>query len=102
MLHAHTVRGYNPLTPPDLLQHEMLQTAKSRETVLKGRDEAVAVVQGNDPNNRLLVVIGPCSIHDPTAALDYCDRLLVLKQKYQDDLLIVMRSYLEKPRTTVG
>jgi 3-deoxy-7-phosphoheptulonate synthase len=70
--------------------------------VLKGRDESVAVIEGNDPNNRLLVVIGPCSIHDPSAALDYCDKLLKLKHKYQDDLLIVMRSYLEKPRTTVG
>jgi 3-deoxy-7-phosphoheptulonate synthase len=53
-------------------------------------------------NGRLLVVIGPCSIHDPKAALEYCDRLVALKEKYKDDLLIVMRSYLEKPRTTVG
>ena len=47
-------------------------------------------------------MIGPCSIHSPEAALDYCDRLLKLKAKYKDDLMIVMRSYLEKPRTTVG
>lgn len=47
-------------------------------------------------------MIGPCSIHDPEAALVYCDKLLELKRKYEDDLLIVMRSYLEKPRTTVG
>jgi 3-deoxy-7-phosphoheptulonate synthase len=52
--------------------------------------------------HRLLVIIGPCSIHDPAAALEYCDRLLALKHKYADDLLIIMRSYLEKPRTTVG
>lgn len=70
--------------------------------MLKGRNETVEVVQGRDKNGRLLVVIGPCSIHDPKAALEYCDRLLKLKEKYQDDLLIVMRSYLEKPRTTVG
>ena len=49
-----------------------------------------------------MVVIGPCSIHDPAAALEYCDKLVALKEKYADDLLIVMRSYLEKPRTTVG
>jgi 3-deoxy-7-phosphoheptulonate synthase len=55
-----------------------------------------------DRNHRLLVVIGPCSIHDPVAALEYCDKLMALKIKYKDDLLIVMRSYLEKPRTTVG
>ncbi|KAI9833477.1 MAG: Phospho-2-dehydro-3-deoxyheptonate aldolase amt16 [Sarea resinae] len=96
------IRGYNPLTPPDLLQHEIPQTAKSKETVLNGRNEAVQIVQGTDPKGRLLVIIGPCSIHDPAAALDYCDRLLKLKAKHQDELLIVMRSYLEKPRTTVG
>lgn len=96
------IRGYNPLTPPDLLQHEIPQSAKSKETVVAGRNEAVEVVHGTDAQRRLLVVIGPCSIHDPDAALDYCDRLLKLKEKYKDDLLIVMRSYLEKPRTTVG
>jgi len=96
------IKGYNPLTPPDLLQSEIPQTAKSRDTVLKARDEAVEIVQGKDAQKRLLVVIGPCSIHDPPAALEYCDRLMKLKEKYQDDLLIVMRSYLEKPRTTVG
>lgn len=78
-------------------------TDKSRETVLQGRDEAVAIVHGTDKEKqRLMVVIGPCSIHDPDMALEYCDRLLKLKEKYADDLLIVMRSYLEKPRTTVG
>jgi 3-deoxy-7-phosphoheptulonate synthase len=90
------------LTPPDLLQSEIPQTTASKETVLTGRNEAVAVVNGTDVNNRLLVVIGPCSIHDPPAALEYCDRLVELKKKYSEDLLIVMRSYLEKPRTTVG
>ena len=91
-----------PLTPPDLLQHEIRQTAKSQKTVVTGRNEAVDVVQGVDANRRLLVVVGPCSIHDPTTALEYCDRLLKLKATYSEQLLIVMRSYLEKPRTTVG
>ena len=96
------IRGLTPLTAPDVLQNEIRQTAKSKETVINGRQEAVDVVHGVDKNRRLLVVIGPCSIHDPQMALDYCDRLLELKKKYEDDLLIVMRSYLEKPRTTVG
>ncbi|OAA62707.1 DHAP synthase, class 1 [Niveomyces insectorum RCEF 264] len=96
------IRGYNPLTPPDLLQHEIQQTPASKRTVLEGRREVEAVVNGRDPNQRLLVIIGPCSIHDPAAALAYCDLLLTAKQRHQDDLLIVMRSYLEKPRTTVG
>ncbi|KAJ9157192.1 Phospho-2-dehydro-3-deoxyheptonate aldolase [Pleurostoma richardsiae] len=96
------IRGYNPLTPPDLLQHEIPQTPESKQTVLGGREEVAAVVQGNDEKKRLLVIIGPCSIHDPKAALEYCDMLLKEKEKHKDELLIVMRSYLEKPRTTVG
>lgn len=96
------VRGYNPLTPPDLLQHEVPQTARSKLTVLKAREEAVSILHGKDPLDRLLVVVGPCSLHDTEAAMDYAKRLMVLKTKYQDDLLIVMRAYLEKPRTTVG
>ncbi|KAJ5258646.1 hypothetical protein N7524_010202 [Penicillium chrysogenum] len=97
------ILGYNPLTPPNLLQHEIALTEKSRQTVLQGRKEAVEVVHGTDTQSqRLMVVIGPCSIHDPEMALEYCDRLLKMKEKYADELLIVMRSYLEKPRTTVG
>ena len=78
------------------------QTAESKKTVISARNEAAAIVQNADPQRRLLVVIGPCSIHDPAAALEYADRLLALKRKYRGELLIVMRSYLEKPRTTVG
>lgn len=96
------IRGYNPLTPPDLLQHEIAQSPESKKTVLQGRNEAVEIVNGTDKKQRLLVVIGPCSIHDPEAALAYCDLLLKEKEKHKDELLIVMRSYLEKPRTTVG
>ncbi|KAK4101746.1 3-deoxy-7-phosphoheptulonate synthase [Parathielavia hyrcaniae] len=96
------IRGYNPLTPPDLLQHEISQTPESKQAVLQGREEAVAIVNGVDEKQRLLVVVGPCSIHDPQAALEYCDMLLKEKEKHKGELLIVMRSYLEKPRTTVG
>ena len=70
--------------------------------MLAGRNDAVAVVNGTDPLGRLLVIVGPCSIHDPDAALAYCGRLINEKKKHQDELVIVMRSYLEKPRTTVG
>lgn len=100
--HTITVRGYNPLNAPDYLQHEINQTEESKRTVINGRNECEAVVQNTDLKRRLLCIVGPCSIHDPDAALDYCDRLLKLKEKYKDELLIVMRSYLEKPRTTVG
>ena len=70
--------------------------------MLESREEVVRVVNGTDEKQRLLVIIGPCSIHDPEAALKYCDMLLREKEKHKDELLIVMRSYLEKPRTTVG
>ena len=70
--------------------------------MLEGRTESEDVVNGSDTNRRLLVIIGPCSIHDRESALEYCDRLLKEKEKHKKELLIVMRSYLEKPRTTVG
>lgn len=62
----------------------------------------VRIVQGTDPTERLLVIIGPCSIHDPAAAREYASRLQVLRQKHRNELEIVMRCYTEKPRTTVG
>ncbi|KAI0139188.1 hypothetical protein GGR57DRAFT_45532 [Xylariaceae sp. FL1272] len=96
------IRGYNPLTAPDVLQHEIPQTPSSKDTVLASREEAVAVVNGTDEKQRLLVIVGPCSIHDPQAALEYSDLLLKEKARHRDELLIVMRAYLEKPRTTVG
>ena len=78
------------------------QTSVSKATVITARNEAVSVLNHTDSRHRLLIIVGPCSIHDPHAALDYAKRLLSLKEKYRDDLVIVMRSYLEKPRTTVG
>lgn len=70
------------------------------QTVVKGRVEAAEIITGR--SDRLLVVVGPCSIHDPEAALEYAGRLKQLADKLSDDLCIVMRAYLEKPRTTVG
>lgn len=70
--------------------------------MIDARKEVIAAVHGTDPSHRLLVVIGPCSIHDPEAALEYAQRLLRLKNLYVNELLIIMRAYLEKPRTTVG
>ncbi|CAN3355389.1 phospho-2-dehydro-3-deoxyheptonate aldolase, phenylalanine-inhibited [Diutina catenulata] len=94
------IRGYDPLSPPDLLQHELPLSAKSIEVIKRGRDESVAVLNGTD--DRLLVVIGPCSIHDPKAAREYAERLYHEAEKHKGELLVVMRAYLEKPRTTVG
>ncbi|ODV78101.1 2-dehydro-3-deoxy phosphoheptonate aldolase [Suhomyces tanzawaensis NRRL Y-17324] len=94
------IRGYDPLTPPDLLQHEYPLTAESKKIITEGRNQTVDILNGKD--DRLVLVIGPCSIHDPKAALDYAQRLHKASEKYKGELHIVMRAYLEKPRTTVG
>ncbi|KAG5355770.1 Phospho-2-dehydro-3-deoxyheptonate aldolase, phenylalanine-inhibited [Yarrowia sp. B02] len=94
------IRGYNPLTAPDLLQHEIPLTEQSKATILKGRQDACDILDGKD--DRIIVVVGPCSIHDPKAAMEYAQRLKTISDKLSGELLIVMRAYLEKPRTTVG
>lgn len=75
-------------------------TPESQKTILEGRNSACNILDGKD--DRLIIVIGPCSIHDPKAALDYCERLYKASEKHKGELLIVMRAYLEKPRTTIG
>ncbi|KAI9703523.1 MAG: 3-deoxy-7-phosphoheptulonate synthase [Bogoriella megaspora] len=92
--------GQDPLIPPALLSSELPAPTIAQETVLRGREEAVKIITQQD--DRLLVICGPCSIHDPATAIEYCQRLKQLSDKLQDDLLIIMRAYLEKPRTTVG
>ncbi len=94
------IAGYERLiSPADLLDELPLgETAAAR--VKHSRDATRAVLDGVD--DRLLVIVGPCSVHDPAAALDYAARLAVLRDTYDDDLLIVMRVYFEKPRTVTG
>ncbi|KAF3991745.1 hypothetical protein FT663_02618 [Candidozyma haemuli var. vulneris] len=94
------IRGYDPLSPPDLLQHEFPLSDKCKDIILNGREDACNILNGKD--DRLIVVIGPCSIHDPAAALDYATRLHKLAEQHKGELHVVMRAYLEKPRTTVG
>lgn len=96
----NAVLGQDPLIPPQLLLSELPISQDSLRTVLKGRRDAVEIIMGKD--DRLLVVCGPCSLHDPATALEYCARLKKLSDELSDDLLIIMRAYLEKPRTTVG
>ena len=95
-----TVLGYDPLIQPQLLTSEIPAPANSIPTVLKGRKEAIEIIKQRD--DRLLVVVGPCSMHDPETAVEYCSRLVKLADKLRGDLCIIMRAYLEKPRTTVG
>lgn len=88
------------LLPPIALLERFPSSKKATESVFSGREAIHNILNATD--DRLLVVIGPCSIHDPKAALEYGQRLVGLREKYQENLEIVMRVYFEKPRTTVG
>jgi 3-deoxy-7-phosphoheptulonate synthase len=94
------ITGYEPLLAPAALLDELPLSATAAATVERSRAEVRAVLDGSD--DRLLVIAGPCSVHDPAAALDYAGRLLALREQGQEDLLIVMRVYFEKPRTVTG
>jgi len=88
------------LLPPIAILERFPATEKTSATVFNARNSIHDILARKD--DRLLVVIGPCSIHDPVAALEYGQRLVKLRQQYKDQLEIVMRVYFEKPRTTVG
>jgi 3-deoxy-7-phosphoheptulonate synthase len=94
------VESVTRLITPQELKKDLPLTDLLKETVVRGREAVRAVLEHRDP--RLLVVVGPCSIHDPAAALDYAKRLADLNSKVQERLLLVMRVYFEKPRTTIG
>ncbi len=94
------IEQLRPLIPPAILMEEFPVGEKSSETVARGREQAHAILHGED--DRLLVVVGPCSVHDPDAALDYAGRLRAAADRHARDLLLVMRVYFEKPRTIVG
>ncbi|KAH7139239.1 phospho-2-dehydro-3-deoxyheptonate aldolase-like protein, partial [Dendryphion nanum] len=94
------VLGYDPLIPPALLSAEIPIPPHAEQTVIQGRKAAAKIITQKD--DRLLVMVGPCSLHDPEVALEYCQRLKAIADKLNKDLLIIMRAYLEKPRTTVG
>lgn len=89
-----------PLLPPAVLLEEIPLSDAAMKTVQKGRLECQNVIAGTD--DRLIIVVGPCSIHDPKAAIEYCTKLQPAVKKYAKDLVIVMRVYFEKPRTNVG
>ena len=94
------IRSLEPLVPPSRLCALLPLDGAALETVLAGRPAVEAVLGGSDP--RLIVVVGPCSIHDPDGARDYAVRLHELADSLADRLLVIMRVYFEKPRTTVG
>ncbi len=88
------------LVPPERLLDELPLGPERTKGVVKGREEVIDVLHGRD--ERLMVVVGPCSVHDPKAARDYASRLSAQAKALGDKLLIVMRVYFEKPRTTTG
>ena len=88
------------LKSPNDVTRELPLSERAASLVFGARQEIEAVLHGED--SRPLCIVGPCSIHDPEAALDYAGRLLALKQRFSQELLLVMRVYFEKPRTTVG
>ncbi|MBM7798205.1 3-deoxy-7-phosphoheptulonate synthase [Microlunatus panaciterrae] len=91
---------FEALPSPQRLLDRLTPEDDHRRVVESGRAEVRAVMDGLD--DRLLVIVGPCSIHDPVAALEYAHRLAAEAQRHSSELLVVMRSYFEKPRTTVG
>lgn len=94
------IQGYDPIVPPGLIQAELPVDDDSRNVIDAGRKASSKIIKHED--DRLLVIVGPCSLHDPQSALEYAKLLRKMKDKYADTLEIIMRAYLEKPRTTVG
>ena len=94
------ILGYEPLLAPAALLQELPLGRTRADTIEQGRADVRAVLDMAD--DRLLVVVGPCSVHDPVAALDYARRLAAIRASVEDELLIVMRVYFEKPRTVTG
>jgi 3-deoxy-7-phosphoheptulonate synthase len=94
------IRELKELSTPEQVMREIPRTLTATRAVMAARNAIHAILNGTD--ERLLVVVGPCSIHDPTAAIDYAERLATLRERLADRLEIVMRVYFEKPRTTVG
>ena len=94
------IKEVHVVLPPIATREKYPLTPEAKETVINARKEIEDIM--DDRDDRLVVVTGPCSIHDPKAAIEYATRLAVLREKYKDTLHVIMRVYFEKPRTTVG
>jgi 3-deoxy-7-phosphoheptulonate synthase len=94
------ITGLQEVLPPQVLHDEFPLDENASETVYRARESIHNILHGED--DRLVVVVGPCSVHDPDAAREYALKLKVLMDELADDLCIIMRVYFEKPRTTVG
>lgn len=94
------VRNFKRLVSPRSLRVDLPVSDRVSSTIAKGRSDFIEILNGND--DRFVVVIGPCSIHDYDAAIEYATKLKGLSDKLSDKILVLMRVYFEKPRTTVG
>jgi len=94
------IRAINALVPPICILEELPLEPHHAESVAEGRLNLNRVFDGED--DRVVVIVGPCSVHDPKAAMEYAHKLKKLMAEHIDDLVVVMRVYFEKPRTTVG
>ena len=94
------IRSITPIIAPADLRQVFPVSEEGSAFVTANRDQIKNIIKGKDP--RLMVVVGPCSIHDPKAAIEYAERLAKLSRQVSDQLLLIMRVYFEKPRTTVG
>jgi 3-deoxy-7-phosphoheptulonate synthase len=94
------IREIKELSTPEEVMREIPRTLTATRVVMAARNAIHAILHGND--DRLLVIVGPCSVHDPAAAVEYAERLAAVRQQLADRIEIVMRVYFEKPRTTVG
>ena len=99
-LHNIRVQSINPLPPPSEYWSLYPSTEKIQHQVAAQRLEIERIITGED--DRMLMIVGPCSIHDPEACLTYANRLQSLAEEVKDHILIAMRVYFEKPRTTIG
>lgn len=94
------ITGLNPLISPAVLAYYLPLTEQASELVASARGQADSILRRED--DRLLAIVGPCSIHDPAAAMEYGLKLKDLAESLKDDVFVIMRVYFEKPRTTVG
>jgi 3-deoxy-7-phosphoheptulonate synthase len=94
------ITGMEEVIAPEALIAEIPVTDAASRTIFTNRHEISDMLHGRDP--RLLVVMGPCSVHDPRAALEYASRLAAAARQFREQLLVIMRVYFEKPRTTIG
>ena len=90
----------SPLRSPDQLSCQLPLSNGDRDRISQFRDNVNNIISGKD--NRLLAIVGPCSIHDPKAALEYAEKLKKLADEISDQFFVVMRTYFEKPRTALG